>query len=73
MDDDSACPKCIVGRVQQSPKRGDFDEYKCPRCHLVFSVSGSDRPAIEGGASTSLVPDASGRMWLKPDGRPNLP
>jgi hypothetical protein len=64
--DDLTCPKCRVG-VQRQPKRGSRHDFKCPSCHLEFSVSGSDWPAITAGASTSLGrPDLNSRIWLRP-------
>lgn len=76
MDENRTCPNCGTGGVQKGLKRGDRDDYQCRRCG-GFSVSGSDRPAIEGGEPASLVEDrpdslvkgARGRLWLRPHSR----
>jgi hypothetical protein len=71
--DDQICPRCHVGRVRTLPKRGYRDDYECPHCGLAFSISGSDWPAIQRGDAARLKPDASGRLWLRPDSRTDLP
>ena len=63
--DGRTCPRCHA-EVQTMPKLGDRDDFKCPSCLLVFSVAGSDWPAINAGAYTYLsLPDANGRIWLR--------
>lgn len=71
--DDQICPSCGIGHVRARPRVGYRDEYECPHCRLVFCISGSDLPAITAGERTRLVPDASGRMWLRPECRADLP
>jgi hypothetical protein len=62
------CPKCCrFVEVDEQPKRGHRDDYRCPSCALAFSVSSSDRPATRAGADTFLSgPDRNGRIWLRP-------
>jgi hypothetical protein len=62
------CPSYGDSRVKQVPTISDRDDYDCLVCH-AFSVSGADRAAIANGASSRLVLDGSGRVWLRPDHR----
>jgi len=71
MDDDLPCPKCGCA-VSKGPKRGYRNDYECPGCGVTFSVSGSDWPAIQRGDAANLKPDATGRLWLRPEGRADL-
>jgi hypothetical protein len=71
MSDDLDCPACGKSGVKQLPKLAGCDYYECRNCG-PFSISGSDRSAISNGARTWLTPpDASGKIWLRPDRRRN--
>jgi hypothetical protein len=66
------CPKCRSG-VEKLPKRGYRHDFACLSCDLKFSIIGSDWPAINAGAGTSLgQPDVTGRIWLRPAYRAHL-
>jgi hypothetical protein len=73
MDDDMTCPQCGSVSVGRSPIVGDRDDDECLACQLAFSISGSDRPALAKGEPARLgPPDATGRMWLRPDSRTDV-
>jgi hypothetical protein len=75
MDDDMTCPQCGSVSVRRSPTVGDRDDddYECLACQLAFSISGSDRSALAKGEPARLgPPDATGRMWLRPDSRTDV-